>query len=202
MTAIASWIDKSKGLVYMGGDGCASDEISSVKLVAPKIFIIGDFLIGYSGSLRGGQLVQYGITDEEGIHMSFEDLEVPLDDEDVLPFMVNDFVETLRAIFSRGGSSSMAIERGYAEEHFNEMIVGIKGGRVFLVQDDFSIIEPQSNSCSIGSGAYYCQGAFDAMENTGYTVDHVNPEEIVEIALMAAEKNSIGVSKPFSFLSI
>ena len=62
------------GMVYIGGERGASDGSSIVSLDTPKIYIRGEWIFGYAGSMGIGQIMQI--------------IDIPILEDDDDPFMV------------------------------------------------------------------------------------------------------------------
>jgi hypothetical protein len=81
MTCIAAIID-SKGVGHIACDSLGSNQRTKGVFATRKIFVVGDMLIGYTGSYRMGQLLQYrlnlptarmGQELDEWLHVDFVD---------------------------------------------------------------------------------------------------------------------------------
>ena len=59
-----------KGEVYIGADSAATSgwAVSATRL--PKVFLVNEFLIGYAGSFRMGQLLQHKLQIEHVKNLS------------------------------------------------------------------------------------------------------------------------------------
>ncbi len=132
------------GIVTMGCDSAGVDGHYNLSTRNdPKIFKVGDVLIGFTTSFRMGQLLGFN-------------LHVPTyhKDTDVLGYLVVDFVDAVRTCLKDGGYSSISNNK----EEGGEFLVGIFG-RVFKIQDDFQIQENVCGFDACGCGAPYALGA-------------------------------------------
>ena len=177
MTCIVSFIDKITGVVYMVSDACSGD--ASTYLVMPmngKVFIKGQYIIGFTGSFRMGQLLQ----------RACEFPEPPDDDEGLHGFMVTSFIEAVRNCFRKHGFLR-EVEKVDKSEPF---LVGVRG-HVFYVGFDFQVTESLMDYHAIGCGDQLALGAM-------HVSSHVEPIQRVMDALKAAAEFSAFVQGPFT----
>lgn len=178
MTCIVGMVWKNNR-VFIGGDSAASSGDIIYPVMNPKVFFVGDFLIGYTTSFRMGQLLQYT-------------LKVPKHeaDESTGEFMVCKFAESVRLCLKQGGFSH--IENN--EENGGTFLIGYKGG-LFCMQDNFQVLESVHGMHGIGSGREYAMGAL-------YSQGAIrNPKNAISEALHAAEAFSPFVRGPYTILS-
>jgi len=164
------------GNIYMGGDSAGSNGWSISTQVSPKIFKVGELLIGYTSSFRMGQLLQYQLEIEAQEQGSNEE------------YMIKVFAETARSLFKEYGYSK--IEKN--EEEGGRFLVGYRG-ELYLVQSDFSVLRTIDRFNSVGCGAAYALGALKIL-------DLSDPEVALTKALESAAYFSTGVRGPFHFL--
>lgn len=173
MTCIVGLIDKGK--VYMGADsaGVAGGYVSHIR-ADQKVFIEGDFIIGFTTSFRMGQLLQYK-------------LQVPGRPEslDVFKYMVTSFVEAVRKCLRDGGFA----EKKDEVEKAGVFLVGYQG-RLFRICSDYQVTENLLPYDAVGSGGEVALGAL-------FANGHLEPEERLLQALEAAEQFSASVRRPF-----
>lgn len=176
MTIIVGLLDKENKTIYMGGDSAGVGGYSLMQRRDAKVFINGDFIIGYTTSFRMGQLLRF----------KFVPPKLP-DGMDVYKFMCTDFIDSVRLVLKEGGFATVNdnVEAG------GTFLVGFKG-RLFEVQDDFQVAEGLINYAACGCGEDIALGSL-------YSTTHLirTPEERVMIALKAAGKFSAGVCDPF-----
>jgi len=143
-----------------------------------KVFINGDFIIGYSWSFRMGQLLQYS-TELKGFHVT---------DDDPLPFMVLQFVPAVREILRAGGYTAIENNR----ESGGEFLVGVNR-HLFRIGSDFQVNSYFGGYDAIGCGGRYALGALSAlMAKTGD-----DPKTLILSALEIAGHFSNGVCAPY-----
>lgn len=133
MTVIAGLIDK--GRVYIGGDSAAVSETDVQIRADKKVFRAGEYLIGFAGSWRFGQLLQYNF--------------VPPSNRDPDPFahMVRRIVPAIRSATNEAGEDDTAA-----------LLVGFDG-RLYRIDTDYQVAEPLFGYDAIGEGAAYALGS-------------------------------------------
>jgi len=183
MTCIVGLIDNNEKKIYMGADSGASNSQLITTVADKKIFKRinkknQEFLFGYSSSFRMGQLLQYII-----------DLPEYDENDDIMDYMVSNFVEEIRRIFK---------ERGYSKIDNNEEVGGnfLIGfhGNLFEMEEDFHISRLIYNYSSIGSGYLYAYGSLYTTENFSIT-----SFDRVKLALEAAGNFNPFVKPPYSY---
>lgn len=174
MTCIIGLAHES-GEVFIGADSAGFDgdgwEIQPQAL--PKVFGIGEFLLGYTTSFRMGQLLQYS-------------LDLPPHDETLtdLEYMVRHFIEAVRSCLKGGGFAKIEDN----QEEGGTFLVGYRG-RLYTVQSDFSVLVPRDGLDACGCGRRYALGAMAVMT--------CPPAERIMYALEVAARFSGGVTGPF-----
>jgi hypothetical protein len=164
------------GRVWMGADRSMTlDSGESMPRDIPKLFRLGDYLLGVAGSIRVEQVVRYAFTpppptqdDETGTYDAF---------------MAVHFVDALRAALD-GKLSEVADDRNDFV-----MLVGV-GGALFMVLSDFAVSRLDVAAC--GCGDQIANGALFAAET-------LPPRERLAVALRAAARFHARVSGPFDF---
>lgn len=178
MTCIVGYIEQVEGgkKIWMGADSAGVSGWSVTICQTPKVFLKGAFILAYTHSFRMGQLLHYG-------------LEIPEHPEE-MSVDVNIhtlFVEAVRKCLKDGGNSK--VDNNH--ESGCGFLVGYRG-RLFLVQDDFAVIESQTPFEAMGSGQSYALGALEAIQEFDRPVC-----ERVIVALKVAERRNMGVRGPF-----
>lgn len=126
MTCLAAIIHEGK--VYIGGDSAASVDNSIEVRTNRKVFRNGAYVIGFTGSFRVGQLLQY-------------EIKMPPPVGDVLGHLVGSFIPQLKAA---------------AGKETDEILIG-HAGRLFKVSSDYSVAE-YTNYAAAGGGEPYALG--------------------------------------------
>jgi ATP-dependent protease HslVU (ClpYQ) peptidase subunit len=140
MTCVIAFIDKDKNAV-IAGDKAASDSVETFSVKAPKVFSNGDFLVGYEGSFRMGQVLQYNWCPPE-----------KPEDKTTDEFMHTDVIGSILACFKEYLWQLEEDEDGDLGP-VGGLFILVFEGRVFELQGDMSILEPSSEVSSIGSGS-------------------------------------------------
>lgn len=162
--------------VHMAADRGASDGNVILKLAKPKIHKNGEYLIGYAGSMSGGQLLQ--------------SIALPaIPKKELHAFMRTGFIKALKdAVENYGIGTSEADE---------SLVLVACRGRIFEISPvDWSVAEWRSTS--IGSGAPVALGAMYVMESSGIE----DYEILVRTAVEAACDLSPTCKLPVDYLTI
>lgn len=169
---------KDKGRVWIGGDSAGVAGLNVTIRADEKVFENGDFIMGFCGSFRMGQLLRYAFNPPKR-HA----------DTDIYKYMVTDFVDAVRSCLKNGGVA----EKHNDAEKGGFFLVGYEG-RLFEIESDYQVGESIEAYSAIGCGGEYAYGALAASEGQ-------KPEARIKIALAAAEKFSAGVRAPFHILN-
>lgn len=170
-----------EGKVWMGGDSAASRDDDIVRRSNNKVFVTGDFLIGFSGSFRIGQLLQYAFKPQKQARNQAD-----------MEYMVVDFVDSLRRLLRDKG---LLMEEKEGEAHDSEILIGYKS-RIYVIESDFHVGLPTASYAACGSGAPYAMGAMYVLNE-----QLLSPQEKINIALSASAEYCTGVKPPFTILS-
>jgi len=164
-----------EGVVYMGGDSAAASGWDIYIETGPKVFVVGEFVIGYTSSFRMGQLLQYQLSVKPREEMSDR------------AYMITVFAEAVRLLLK---------DHGYAHIENNEETGGVflvgYHGHLYRVQDDFAVLQRFDGYAAVGCGQSYALGALEVLDKS-------DPQAALEKALEAAEHFSNGVRGPFHF---
>ena len=170
------------GKVYMGGDSMASAGHNVRIQREKKVFPVGEFLIGTSGSIRGANLLKHKFS-------------VPVNNgKDDFKYMVTEFVPAVRELFKDGGLSKIDNNVEEAESH---LLVGYRGV-IYNFFGDFQIDVYEEEFTATGCGKYYALGA---MEGLGYNIDR-EPKETIIKALEIVGKYDAYVGAPYYVLEL
>lgn len=168
-----------KGKVHIGGDSAGVGARHDVNVrVDKKVFKNGDYIMGFCGSFRMGQLLAYKFIPPE-----------PHPDRDMLAFMVTDFVDAVRDCLKHGGFSKISDN----EESGGDFIVGYKG-HLFHLFEDFQVQAVADDFDAAGIAAELALGSLHSTRGKA-------PKERILKALSAAEHFSAAVKGPFTVLS-
>jgi len=129
--------------VYIGGDSLASRYNSKISRKDVKVFRNGPMIFGFTSSYRMGQIIRYK-------------LKIPeiKQEQDIFEYMVNDFIDALRACFKSAGYLHVedSVERG------GVFLVGFKS-RLFQIQGNFQVSENSCDYDACGSGEEFAMGS-------------------------------------------
>lgn len=181
MTCIVGVIDKDK--VWIGGDSAGVGGYDITVRKDPKIFKVGDFLIGCTSSFRMIQLLRFSLNPPKR-HP----------DKEAYEYMCTEFINEVRRCFKDGGFN----EFHNSAEHGGTFLVGYNG-RLFCVGGDYQVGESHDNYMAVGCGEAYALGAAKVLFD--YTKEN-NAFNVINEALQAAVHFSAGVRPPFVIESI
>lgn len=164
---------ESKGMVYIGGDSAGVSGLSVTVRADEKVFVTGDFIMGYTTSFRMGQLLRYKF--EPPVHPN---------DMDDMKFLVTHFVDSVRKCFQDNGYGS--------KDNGGTFLVGYRG-KLYCIQSDFQVAKPSLPYDAVGCGADLAMGAM-------FANDKLKPKDRIEKSLLAASTFNAGVVAPFLVL--
>lgn len=174
MTCIVGLV--RKGEVWMGADSAGVGGLSLERRSDRKVQIVAKtFVIGFTSSFRMGQLLTVGFQPPQ-----------PRVGEDLMHFMVNDFVDAVRNRLKAGGYA----ERDKEVERGGTFLVGY-AGRLFKIEGDYQVGERIEGFNACGCGDDLALGSL-------YSTQGKDPRGRLMMALQAAEAFSAGVSGPFN----
>lgn len=185
MTAIAGFINRTDGEVWIGGDSAGNQgHIVHVRR-DPKVFrrrldtVNGklEFIFGFAASFRAMQLVRY----------SWQIPEPRIMLQDAHEYLATSFVDSMRECLREGGFAR-DIDR---EEVGTECLIGFRG-RLFRMDTDYQIGESVVGYDAIGSGGQVCLGALALTRN------HTKAGMRINDVLGAASFHCNGVEPPFN----
>jgi hypothetical protein len=167
------------GKVYLGADSIAIEDYQAFSILDPKVFAVGEFVIGFCSSLRVGQLIRYGL--QAPSH--------PKGKGD-MDYLVMDFMDALRALLRDKG----VLKKENDEETFDgKLLLGYRG-HLYYVDEDFQVGRVKEGYCSIGAGSDVALGSL-------FSTEHISdPHERMTIALNACVRWNAGVRPPFNYV--
>lgn len=177
MTCVAAVV--YDGIVYMGADSAGVAGFDLTVRADQKVFINGDFIIGFTSSFRMGQLLRF----------AFKPPKYREDEKDLYEYMVTDFVNAVRKCLTEGGYA----QKKDGEESGGFFLVGTRG-RIFQIESDYQVGECMQPFDAVGCGRAYAIGVLSATHA-------MDPDRRVRLALEVAEKWSAGVRGPFVVLA-
>ena len=185
MTCIIGFTDRKNGVSWIGGDSLGSNGYTKAEELPAKVFrndTFKDVLMGGTTTFRHLDLLKYS-TD------LFDEVDLYRKSEIDHKFMVTKFVPRVIRLFGDGVIHEKAEDRG------GNFIVATPK-RVFEIQPDYSVLEPESGVCAVGSGYQVAMGSL----LTTLGMKDIPPHEKIVMALEAAERVCCGVQRPFRLL--
>lgn len=183
MTCIAGAISGNE--VWIGGDAVCTQDYSAARVsTQAKVFQVGEFLIGSSGTLRVQQIIRY--------------LFVPPPVEmDLMSYMVKVFVPALKGVIQENGGETKDPNGNSILD--GRYLIGVRG-RLFEVDSSYAVFEAKTNYASIGCAD---QEALAAMFTaTSLLGGDISPQKIVERGLLAAVEFDTSIRPPFTILKL
>lgn len=173
-------IDKD-GVGHIACDSVGSSYHTKNVYTTPKIFTVGDMLVGFTSSYRMGQILQYQLT-----------LPAATVGQDLDGWLHVGFVDAVRQVLK---------ENGYLHVENNAETSGtfliVVAGRIFTVQEDMSLLESQDCFEACGSGEDYARATMHCL--VGYGVE--DPALILTEAIETATKYVPSVGGEIHMLS-
>jgi hypothetical protein len=171
-----------RSTIYLGGDAAAIGEWDIDTRPDPKVFQVGPFLVGFCGSFRMGQLLQY--------HMPAG---AAARDVGGIEAVVTRFVPSIRQLFVDHGFSHKPDD---GEEQGGTFLVAY-GGELYTIYDDFQVARSSLPFTAIGAGDAYALGSLHATAHVG----GISALERITLALDAATRFCAAVRPPYTILS-
>ena len=169
-----------QGRVWIGADALITDSYWTKDRAAhPKVFQGGEFLIGWSGSVRMGQLLQYALT-----------VPARLPEQSEHGYLCTTFVDAVRDCLRAGGNQIVKDEAAAADGRF---LLGYAGA-LYAVAQDYQVFHSRRGYAACGGGATYALGSLHA------TAKNPDPEERIRLALDAASTFSADCGGPFTVI--
>ena len=188
MTCVVAVVDEHGG-IHFGSDSLGSDGHTCTVLSDPKIFQNGEFLMGFSGNFRLGQLLRYSLTPPPR-----------LEDQDTKEYLCTSFIDSVKQALAHGdysiGPSLNDDEIDNVSSMRGDFLIGYRT-QIFVIQSDFSLIHAVNDFAGIGSGSESANAVLYATRNLG-----LNPIDRLHMALDAAAYQINSVKPPFHFLSL
>lgn len=179
MTCIAAVVETKKSIIWMGGDAAATGGYGVSLVPNTKVFLHtdGNFIIGCAGSVRAANVIHYKMQLPEP------------NTDDVMAYMVNGFVESLRDTLKTAGHAVKSDESEYTGV---QLLVGFQA-RLFSIESDYNVREVVTGYDSIGSGSDLALGAL-------YATIGMTAKKRISLAMEAAVTHNAACRPPFSIL--
>lgn len=178
MTAIAGIVEN--GRVWIGGDSAGVGGYALVLRKDPKVFKVGEFVIGYTSSFRMGQLLRYHLSPPK-----------PHEGESGHEYMVKAFIPAVRDVLKQHGY----LKNDNGREEIGTFLVGWRGS-LYEVYDDLQVGELIAPFAACGCGHDLAIGSLHTTQGM-----KMKPADRITQALSAAEAFSAGVRGPFTIIS-
>lgn len=177
MTCIVG-IETEDGVI-MGADSMAADGswFAHVRTDAPKVFALREYLFGFTTSFRMGDLLRY--------HLTLP----PPPKSRVHRHMVTAVIPAIRECLKSGGFATTA----NGAEAGGDFLMATRG-RLYHVASDYQVGRSAHGYDAAGCGSSIALGALAA---TGGQ----EPRKRLRSALVAAERHSAGVRRPWRFIT-
>jgi ATP-dependent protease HslVU (ClpYQ) peptidase subunit len=183
MTCIAGAV--KDGEVCIGGDAISVHGSSSARIGAEaKVFRVGEFLIGSSGTVRCQQIIRY----------QFEPAPI---EGDLTAYMVREFIPALRhSIKEHGGE----VKGESDSEQMNARYLVSVRGHLYEIDSGYGVFESRAFYAAIGCAE---QEALAAMFTAAQLLNvNASARTIVEYGLLAAAEFDTTIRPPFTILTL
>jgi len=184
LTCIIGFADRKNGVSWIGGDSLGSNGYTKAVEMPSKVFRNNTFdnvLIGGTTTFRHLDLLKYSDS-------LFDEVDLLKKTEIDHRFMVTKFIPRVIALFKDG-----VVHEGEKDRGGNFIVA--TPGKVFEVQGDYSVLEPELGICAVGCGEKVAMGSLLTTKDLD-----MPPEEKILKALEAAEQYCCGVQRPFRIL--
>jgi len=182
MTCIAGAV--INGELCIGGDSVSVHGQSAARVGSGgKVFRVGEFLVGSSGTVRCQQVVRYL-------------LEPPHIEEDLTAYLVKRFVPGLRTAMKDNGGECKG--QSGDDQMDARYLVGARG-RLFEIDSSYGVFESLAPYAAVGCAD---QEALAAMYTAYSLLKDPLAEDIVNRGLLAAAEFDISVRPPFTIMTI
>lgn len=177
MTCIVGMVKNDQ--IYMAGDLMGSNGYTKKVYPDSKVFLNGEFLLGYTSSFRMGQILEWN-------------WEPPLRQEGISDrqYMQLNVVESLRDTFATFG---YGIKQGL-EDLGGTFLIGYRG-KLYEMQDNFSLLQNE-DFVAVGSGQYHAEAVMHVLYNT-----EIHPFDILQEAISTAAHFTSSVSEECTLLT-
>ena len=191
MTCIVGFTDKKNNVTWIGADSLGSNGYTQDVESNPKVFrnkTLKNVIMGSTSTFRHIDLLKYNKTLFPEIDKyKISSGETVVNHE----YMVTTFIPNIIKLFDEGVKES---DKG------GNFLVGIDGN-LYEIQQDFSVLEPLNGYCAVGCGEVAAEGSLYATTKFFPDLNSFSPEQHILCALEAAEKNCVGVHRPFVIMN-
>jgi len=167
-----------KGKAYIGADSLGSDGWRKATYDTPKLFKKYGMVFGYTTSYRFGQIIQH--------HMR----EIITKNNTSYDYLVAHIVPEIRRCLKEHGAAKIKDSVDFG----GNCIIGL-AGKIYELQNDFSIIKPTNGISCVGSGEQVAMGAVLAL-------DKMRPEARIKKALSITSDSIASVGGTFTVMGV
>jgi ATP-dependent protease HslVU (ClpYQ) peptidase subunit len=169
------------GVIHMGADSYVGSGWDCGLMSTPKIFELGEMVIGFSGDVSVLNAIRYRLkVPEHG------------EEETDEAFLAVKVADALRGAI---GEAGRLMKKDDVESTRASMLIGYRGN-LYRIGSEFSVLRRAQEYEAVGAGEDYALGALFAGKKNRDGV-----KKILTTALMAASQHSAVVSPPFVFIS-
>lgn len=182
MTCIIGYNDKENKKLYMIGDsaGVASNGTDITIRKDPKVFINGEFLIGFTTSFRMGQILQnIDFPKNTSKKSDFE-------------FMCTDFIDTVIKAFTKNKYGKLVND----EKQGGVFMVGYNGNLYTIFTDNQVAIHNKPYD-SVGCCRRYALGSMASLQDSGHDI-----ETMLTMAMDVSVEFCGGVRPPYTLKTL
>lgn len=172
MTAVVGLIED--GRVWMGADSATTWDDTRLQVTSnPKVFRVGPFLVGSSGSGRTQRILRHGWNPPRRRKGGLEQ------------YVATVVVDSIRKALVEGG---VAEKKDNVEDAAGDVLLGFRG-HLFRMDADYNVDEARVPYDAVGCGSHIVLGAMYALK--------APPKQRILTALRAAQEFNWGVRGPF-----
>lgn len=169
-----------EGVVHMAGDKLGSNGYTGTISQRPKIFIKGEFLIGYTTSFRMGQLLEFSWSPPE-----------KMESQSIDTYIYKYIVDSIKKVLTSDG---------FAEDTRGGAFLFGYQGKLFSMQADFSIFEVE-DIAAVGCGADMALASLFTISNVALK-NTMSVEEQLALSIKTAAARMVGVSTCYDYLTL
>lgn len=184
MTCIVGFTDYINNVSWIGADSLGSNGYTKATEMPSKVFrnaMFKNVLMGGTTTFRHLDLLKYSET-------LFSEIDLYKNVDIDHKYMVTKFIPNVIELFKNGIVDESETNRG------GNFIVATPG-KLFKIQTDYSVLEPELGICAVGCGESVAMGSLLTTKDMDMT-----PVEKITKALEAAERYCCGVQRPFRIL--
>lgn len=185
MTCIIGYLDKKNKCTWIGCDSLGSNGYTKAVESQPKIFrnkVFENVIMGSTSTFRHIDLLKYS-------KELFDEIDKYKDVEIDHEYMVTKFIPKVYTLFKDG------IFDEYDKDKGANFIVGVDD-KLFEVQTDYSVLQPELGFCSVGCGESIAMGSLITTKD-----EDIDIPTKIQKALECAEMYSCGVQRPFRIIN-